>query len=95
MADVNGDVSLGIIERFSSGSTGHILGDEQTTSGGGGGGGVTLTYHKRARDSNAAAPPPPGSYVYWTTTDPAGAYPGAAPFGGPLVEDTVLYTTET
>ena len=48
---------------------------------------VTTTYYKkRAYDSGG----PAGSYVTWVTTDPAGAYPGAPPFGGPLVNETIL-----
>jgi hypothetical protein len=60
-----------------------------------GGGGVTVTYSKRARDSNGTAPAPPASYVYWSTTDPAGAYPNPPPFGGPLVEEAILNQTSS
>ena len=57
--------------------------------------GATLVYKKRARDSNGAAPPPPASYVYWNASNPGDAYPSPPPFGGPLVEETVLEIVES
>jgi len=47
--------------------------------------GSTTYYRKRARDSSCLT----AQYVYWTTTDPNGAYAGILPCGGPLV-DTVI-----
>lgn len=49
-------------------------------------GGVTYSYKKRARDSGAVGV----YYVYWTAANRTDPYPGAPPFGGPLVEDTVI-----
>jgi len=49
---------------------------------------ATHYFMKRARDSGA--PPGPAVYVTWKVTDITTAYPGALPYGGPLV-DTMFW----
>jgi hypothetical protein len=47
-----------------------------------------LRYQKRARDLSGPGPLP--AYVFWMTDDPSAVYPNAPPFGGPLVEETII-----
>lgn len=49
---------------------------------------VTTYYNKRWRDSGA--PPPNPVYVTHVTSDLGQTYPLSPPFGGPLVDETVL-----
>lgn len=64
---------------------------EPTPPAGAAGSMLTHYYKKRARDSGS----PTAVYVSWTSTSSTSStssYPSAPPFGGPLVEETIVET---
>jgi hypothetical protein len=53
---------------------------------GSGGSGITTYFKKRARDSGSSTP----YYVTWVTSTVTQAYPSTPPYGGPLVDITLV-----
>jgi hypothetical protein len=85
MADVDGEVLDGAVDEFGWAGTGAVLGDVATT----GGESASFQYSKRWKDSGAPPANDP-TYVYEQTAVATASYSGVPPYGGPLVDESVI-----